>query len=248
MGLVKAQYVGGMRAARKMLELVGILNYLEREPVPKTRKWLRSLFSIYDIDDLIYLDMPWWNLDAIDYVDKYLNMFPGARVFEYGSGASSVWFARRAGQVISVDHDKPWHDLVVSRLGEYANAKLMYVPPDDIVDPDVERYGSKKEGWHGRTFRDYVHAIDSTDGVFDVVVIDGRCRGTCLEHALVRLSQGGIIVFDNSRRKRYREAITNSSLLHYDFSGLTACLPYADSTTILAKDSAVLESLQLPGL
>lgn len=243
MGTLKAIYVGCVRGARGLAKLSGVLGYLERRRADRLSRWARSLFAIYDIDDLVELDMPWWNLDAIDVVDRYMAAHPGAKVFEYGSGASSVWFARRAGEVISVDHDKPWHDLVASRLGRFASAKLMYVPPDDTIDSDRERYESKKGEWRGRTFRNYVHAIDVTDGLFDVVVIDGRCRGACLEHAVGRLSSSGIIVFDNSRRKRYQDAIEKSRLPHIDYSGLTACLPYPDCTTVLAKDRAVLAAL-----
>jgi hypothetical protein len=202
--------------------------------------WVRSLFSIYDIDDLVHLDMPWWCLSAIDAVDTFLASRPQARAFEYGSGASSVWLARRTVGVTSVEHDEPWHRLVADKLAGFPNATLVHVPPDPTPHRDRARYGSQKAGWRNRTFHDYVHAIDTVDGPFDIIVVDGRCRPACLEAALPHLLPDGIVVFDNSGRSRYRQAIKQTLLPHREFRGITACLPYPDSTTLIARDPETL--------
>jgi hypothetical protein len=77
-------------------------------------------------------------------------------------------------------------------------------------------------------------------------VVDGRARGACLEAALAHLAADGIVVFDNSARKRYRRAIENSRLAYREFRGLTACLPYPDSTTLLSRDPSMLTGLPDP--
>ena len=108
------------------------------------------------------------------------------------------------------------------------------VPPDEprIDDP---AYASTKPGWREHSFRRYVHAIDDADGQFDVIVIDGRARPACLDHAAPRLARDGIIVFDNSRRAPYQAAIARSGLRAQEYAGLTACLPYPDATTLLQR-------------
>jgi predicted O-methyltransferase YrrM len=204
---------------------------------------VRSLFSIYDIDDLVRLDLPWWCLGATGAVESFLARRQQARVFEYGSGASTVWLARRAREVISVEHDAPWHAVVASRLASHDNARLVFVPADSERHADAERYGSEKAGWQGRTFFEYAHAIYRFGGSFDLIVVDGRARGACLEVALGHLAPDGILVFDNSGRKRYRQAIENSGLKCKEYRGLTACLPYPDSTTLLSNNPTLLAGL-----
>lgn len=194
--------------------------------------WVRSLLAIHDIDEMSRLDLAWWQLDALAEVDRFLSRRPGARVFEYGSGASTLWLSRRAGSVTSIEHDEAWYRLVRDRLKMHKNARLRLVPAiQDGREEDAFRSG--KSGAGGVSFRDYVHAIDAEDGAFDLIVIDGRCRARCLEIARTRLKPDGMIVFDNSNRRRYRTSIETSGLASVRYRGLSACLPYPDETTLL---------------
>ena len=52
-------YVTVIRISRHLARLSGILALLERgEPNPG-RLWIRSLFAIHDVEDLIALDLAW---------------------------------------------------------------------------------------------------------------------------------------------------------------------------------------------
>ncbi|RAK66506.1 class I SAM-dependent methyltransferase [Phenylobacterium kunshanense] len=233
MSQLKRLYVAGVRAVRPVAASVGLLSALEKQgPGSRGARWARSLFAIYDIDQMTRLDLAWWTLDALDKVDGFLKQRPNARAFEYGSGASSVWLAKRVAELTSVEHDGSWADVVAAKLRDFPNATLKFRPADDTPHAD-RRYASEKPGWVGRTFHSYVHAIDETEGSFDLIVVDGRARGACLDVARNRLAPGGMIVFDNSRRPRYRAAIAASGLRAETTGGLTACLPYPDETTLL---------------
>jgi predicted O-methyltransferase YrrM len=232
MSFLKSAYVGGMRGARSVAKATGLLGWLEARRHERPSLWARSLFAIYDIDDMTRLDLPWWTLDAVEKVDSFLRSRPGARVFEYGSGASTIWLARRAASVVSVEHDEAWHPIVAEKLGSYGHARLKLVRPD-TTPVDDPRYVSAKPAWRGQTFHDYVHAIDNEAGLFDVIVIDGRARVACLEHAAKRLAPDGLLVFDNTHRTAYRRAIAASGLKALRTNGLTACLPYPDETTLI---------------
>ena len=232
--VAKRGYVSLMRAVRSAVEPFG----LGRKPVSardhRYRHWLQSLLAIYDIDALIRLDVPWWTYDAIGKVEAFLQARPNVRVFEWGSGASTVWLAKRAGSVVSIDHDAPWVEFSAPRLAEQGNAQVELVPADARPDPDP-RFLSGKPGYAGQTFRAYVDAIERHEGLFDLIVIDGRARATCLEKAVGRLAQGGLIVFDNSHRSRYRKAIAASGLHAEVTRGLVPSLPLPDQTTLLTR-------------
>lgn len=228
----KSTYAGLAHALGGAAEASGFTGWLERRPHSRTARWARSLFAIYDIDAMTRLDLPWWSFDAIDKVAAHLAARPGARVFEYGSGASTIWLGKRAGEVISVEHDAGWYPVVANHVAAMPNVRLRLVPPDPHRNPDPA-YGSEKPGWTDKSFRDYVHAIDAESGSFDVIVVDGRARPACLAQARSRLSPGGVIVFDNSRRPHYQAAIRRSGMKVETCEGLTACLPYPDPTTLL---------------
>src|SRR5690606_8959575 len=127
----------------------------------------------YDIDELVRLDVPWWTYDAIEQVEVFLKGLERPRVFEYGSGASTVWLGKRADSVASVDRGASSIARLKPRLAALNNVTLELVPPDAVPDP---RFFSGKEGYRGQSFRNYVEAIGSASGPFDLIVIDGRAR------------------------------------------------------------------------
>ena len=241
--MLKHAYVAGVRGFRPIAERIGLLGALERRAAnSRGARWLRSLFAIYDIEDMAELDLPWWTYAAIEEADKFLKSRSSPRVFEYGSGASTIWLARRAASVTSIEHDRPWHGVVSKRLAAHKNAAVKLIEAD--AEP-VPGYLSEKPGWQGRSFRQYASAIDNESGHFDLVVVDGRARGACLAHAIKKLAPDGMILFDNSQRARYRTAIAASGLKAQMYRGLTACLPYPDETTLLR--SAGISPRPAPG-
>jgi hypothetical protein len=228
---VKSLYIRTVRAFGGLLRAVGLLAALERRsPRSRLATWLVSLFAIHDVDGLGRLDLPWWTFDSADQVAAHLREHRGARVFEWGSGASTLWLAARAGSVHSVEHHAGWAAQLSPRLPE--NVTLRVVEPEVSATPTVP---SAKTGHAGLDFADYVAAIDDLAGTFDVVVIDGRAREACLARAVERLAPEGVIVFDNVDRRRYVEAIDTVSdrLVMTMTRGLTPALPYPTRTALL---------------
>jgi predicted O-methyltransferase YrrM len=228
----KGGYVGAMRLGRRAATALGLL---DGPPPPRERRarhWVRSLFAIHDVDALIALDMPWWTYAAADAVEGFLRSRPDARVFEFGSGASTVWLARRAAEVTSVEHDAEWFALLAPRLRDVGNVDYRLVEPDPVDAPE-HGYRSMKSGYRGRTFGAYARSIADGEGPFDLVVVDGRARAACLREARRHLRPDGLIVFDNAHRRRYREAIRASALEETAYRGMVPSLPLPDTTSLL---------------
>jgi predicted O-methyltransferase YrrM len=229
---VKRLYVSSLRLVRRLLQAIGVLGWLDRRATRSVwARWLRSLLAIYDLEDLARLDVPWWTFESAELVARFLADRPGARVFEWGSGSSSLWLAARVGEVISVEHDPEWADAV--RAIARPNMRVVTVPPVASTQPATP---SDKPGFEGLDFTDYVRAVDDEDGEFDLVVVDGRARNACFDAALPRVSPGGLVVFDNVDRERYREAIArhDGAVTVTWTRGLTPCLPYPTRTAVVA--------------
>ncbi len=227
----KAAYTATLRGAGHALDRAGLLPADAPPRERRVRHWAYSLTRVHDSAALAELDVPWWTYRAIDAVEAWLAGRPEpGRVFEYGSGASTLWLARRAGEVHSVEHDRGFAELLAPHLAGQPRIDLQVVAPVAAEHPVL---ASAKEGYAGLDFAAYVAAIDRVDGDFDLVVIDGRARAECLRRAVPRLRPGGTIVFDNSRRARYRPAIAACGLVEQKLRGLTPTLPYPEQTSLL---------------
>ncbi len=229
---LKSAYAGSMRGVRRGLDRWGSGGGAASRD-RRWRHWAYSLTIVHDSRAMAELDVPWWTYRAIETVDDWLSARPNpARVFEYGSGASTVWLARRAGEVHSVEHHRAFAELMHAELVSHPNASVRVVEAVPSGRPVVP---SAKEGHEGLDFAGYVAAIDDVPGSFDLVVIDGRAREACLAAAVGRVARDGLIVFDNSRRRRYRAAIARSGLQERALRGLTPTLPYPEQTSLLTS-------------
>ncbi len=128
--------------------------------------------------------VPWMNYSMVDFLAERAR--PEWRVFEYGSGASTAWWARRVAAVVACEHDQKWFELMKKSYSP--NVKSVFVPLD----------------YDG----DYCRAILKEEGEFDVVVSDGRDRVRCAVNALPKLSRGGVVILDDFEREKYAPAKT----------------------------------------
>lgn len=141
-------------------------------------------------------NLPWLPYLAIDYLDWWLK--PDMTVFEWGSGKSTGWLAQRVKSVVSIEHDQQW------LIGLRDNIDLRIVPPeagalgDNPSDP--HQYRARPMG--DVNFKNYATAIDEFDR-FDMILVDGRARASCLYHAKPKIKRGGFIVIDNTERLYY---------------------------------------------
>jgi len=231
-------YARVVHAVRRLLSRTGVLARIDRR-AGESRWWLwfRSLFSVLDFHDFITLDTPWWTLAAGRKVRDFLLTTPRPRALEWGSGASTVWLGRLCESVVSIESDAHWADMVQTRVGDNVTILTHEIP--EAQDDTAVR--SKRWGFRALDFTNYVHAADTVAREFDLIVIDGRARQHCLPVALSRLAPGGIILFDNTNRRRYRRALkSHRGLVKIErHIGLTPILPWPTETSIV--------SLQHPG-
>jgi hypothetical protein len=161
--------------------------------------------------------VPWWSYAANEWVEARIR--PTDRVFEYGSGGSTIWLAARARSVVSVEHDNAWYQKIRSSVP--SNARVIYEPARSEVSSDIHS--------------SYSSAILANEPPFDIIIIDGMERNACAMLAPQVLSAEGIIVFDNSHRTKYRagmESLAEAGLWRIDFAG---CVTDLSVTSVFTR-------------
>jgi hypothetical protein len=167
--------------------------------------WWRS-FQARDILDGRAL--PWITFPAVQFLKRCVR--PHWRVFEFGSGASTIFFSLRCSEVYSVEHDAAWAERMELSLRELgiSSCRLRYIPPDPAQPAEDDPYGSCFPGYEHCRFEIYAKSIDEhPDGSLDLVFVDGRSREACVRHATSKVRPGGMLVLDNTERSRYSRAI-----------------------------------------
>jgi len=158
--------------------------------------------------------IPWFTYPAIDYL-KSIDL-SRKNVFEFGSGNSTIFWAKRCKKVISVEHDKKWYEKTLSKLKELRQnqkrAELIFAP-------------SKKN---------YLESIKKYKYRFDIIVIDGLYREECIkEEILKKLRPNGWIILDNSEHyPKMAKKLGKEGFTKIDFTGFGPINPYAWSTSI----------------
>jgi hypothetical protein len=202
---------------KKYIYLKMAAKAIMRSPSMKTFGYLLRYFSPWQK----YLDkgrnavidqQPWLTFPAIDYIKTILH--PAMRVFEYGSGGSTLFWAKQAREVISVEHDHQWFELMKQQLEQLKmqNVSYFFIPPriDEHVgkkDPgNPTDYVSADEDYRNNSFLDYASFIDRFEPEsFDIILIDGRARPSCIAHSISKLKRNGYLIVDNSERAYYLE-------------------------------------------
>ncbi|MBS0016782.1 MAG: methyltransferase domain-containing protein [Arthrospira sp. SH-MAG29] len=133
---------------------------------------------------------------AVEFLQQFLQQNPHARVLEFGSGGSTVWFSTYTKNVVSIEHNREWYDRVKRDLAKYdschpVDLRLMSLPYHGVCE-------------------------DFQDESFDLILVDGRNRVRCAQAAIRILKTGGILMLDDAQRPYYQRV--HNLLQNWEYS------------------------------
>lgn len=96
----------------------------------------------------------------------------------------------KRGACVSIENDPKWYSVLRPKLLNHGDRiDYRFVQPEyngyhgDISNPDD--YVSGSPDYQGYTFKKYVAQIDEfKPDYFDIVLVDGRARPSCIKHAV----------------------------------------------------------------
>lgn len=151
--------------------------------------------------------IPWYTYPAIEYLKQF--DLTDKTTFEWGSGNSSLFWARKAKEIVSIESHKGWLNIV--NKSKLSNQKIFLFEKKD----------------------DYVRAILNQNKKFDIIVIDGKYRYECAKIAGKCLSPGGLIILDNSDWfPKTARTLREHNLIQVDFNGFGPINNYTWTTSL----------------
>ena len=196
----------------QQFKIFGLYN-IRRSGYLKNTGWYRSVNEGQCVDK-DGVSTPWFTYPATSFLSRRVT--PDLKVFEFGSGASTRWWASHVSEVVAVEHDKIWSEKIKVNLP--SNAKLFYIPLE---------YGGA-----------YSQKINEFQNYFDIVVIDGRDRVNCAINSISALKQDGVIIWDNSDRDQYQKGYQHLLSLGFkkiEFVGMAPMIGVTSETSLFYR-------------
>jgi len=162
--------------------------------------------------------IPWLTYSFLDFLSGRLHK--DLKIFEYGLGNSTLYYAQHVGQVTSVEHDEIWFHKIKSQVPQ--NVQLIY------------------QSLHSER---YCESILEQADRFDIIIVDGRNRVKCCKLAIERLSDSGIIILDDAEREAYQEIFSffaAQGFKHIPFSGIAIGAIHRKTTAVFYRDNNCL--------
>lgn len=143
------------------------------------------------------------------------------RVFEWGSGFSSIYYSaylqkkNSKFQWHSIDNNRIWHEKVKSELSERGLQKHVQLYLKEFL-PFWEKPGW---GWKdipppcgvfspkSENEKAYINLPKESGKKFDIIIIDARFRRHCLQTAKEALAPGGIIIMHDAQKTHYHAGL-----------------------------------------
>lgn len=126
--------------------------------------------------------VPWLGYRAIKFLDRLIE--PSSKILEFGSGMSTIWFARRCDFVVSLETDARWFVKVEGVLEREGVDNV-----DHRLCPVADDGGAP----------DYGAALSDHAGTeFDLVLVDGYRRDAAMAVAIAMVRPDGSIFLDNT--------------------------------------------------
>lgn len=128
---------------------------------------------------------PWIPEKAVRALERMLHQ--EMKGVEFGSGRSTVWYAQRVKDLVSIEDHKEWFNEVKTQLATSKVTNVDYV------------FKSSQTDKTGRS--EYCNYIDTfKNESLHFIVVDGKHRDRVAYRAIEKLESGGILLLDDSER------------------------------------------------
>jgi predicted O-methyltransferase YrrM len=181
--------------------------------------WTRSFLEGVSQDEDGNL-LPWMTYPAIEFLQNYVNK--NHEIFEFGCGASTIFFAKKAKKVYGLETNQNWLNLINEKLQSLDLEAQIELIENGIDNKNYEIFPQKFEK------------------KFDIIVIDSLKRFLCAQNSINFIKDDGIIILDDSQRENYKKIFdffAENGFEKKDFWGIEPGKLKIKNTTVFLRSS-----------
>jgi len=192
--------------------------------------WINSSKTGFSVDDN-FNAIPWYSFEAIEFLKIHLK--PEHKVFEFGSGSSTLFYQNNCSNVIAVESNKTWFEIICEKISGKINSENnhflspnseIFLLENAIDNPEYEFFAKN-------------YSIQNNIK-FDFIIIDSLKRHLCTINSIDSLADNGFIILDDSERSNYQKTINfleQNNFIHIVFSGIAPAQLKIKNTSFFQK-------------
>ena len=196
------------------------------------RSWINSSrlgFTVDENDNPI----PWYTFEAIEFLK--INLTKNHTIFEFGCGASTLFFASKVKKVISLESNRRWFEIITSTLKNsgdflleknyFSNANCEIFLMEDALDR--EEYQNFAKNYSQKNHLK-----------FDLLIVDSLKRYECAKNSFEAIKSDGYLILDDSERPNYRKIydfLQKNNFSYQDFEGIAPAQLRIKKTTFFRR-------------
>ena len=164
--------------------------------------------------------LPWMTYPFIEFITEKLQ--PHHIIFEFGSGASTLFFAPKVQKIVALESNKKWHKIIQVKLGEASINNVELTLMEDALENSA-----------------YENYAKNSSEKFDFIIIDSLKRFACAQNVISALKPSGSVILDDSERTNYKKIFdffAENNFQKQDFFGIAPGQFRIKNTTIFSKN------------
>lgn len=164
--------------------------------------------------------LPWYSYPAIEFLKT--KDFSDKTVLEFGSGQSTLWWAKVAKSVKTFEKDEQWYRSLKGTIP--INTQIVHLTNQD----------------EHKTLSEIEDTLTKENLKYDVIIIDGLYRKQLCKISIQFMKVGGIIITDNSEGYGFKEAFDETEFKRVDFHGFSPGVILKQATSIFFKSDSFI--------
>ena len=196
------------------------------------KSWINSSRNGFTVDENNN-PIPWYTFEAIEFLK--INLTKNHTIFEFGCGASTLFFASKVKKVISLESNRRWFEIITSSLKNsgdflleknyFSNANCEIFLMEDALDR--EEYQNFAKNYSQKNHLK-----------FDLLIVDSLKRYECAKNSFEAIKSDGYLILDDSERPNYRKIydfLQKNNFSYQDFEGIAPAQLRIKKTTFFRR-------------
>lgn len=152
--------------------------------------------------EIVFPTQVWMDPRERQLIESFLK--PDMTMLEWGSGASTLHYAKFVKSYKSIEHFKDWCVIVQEhiQMEGRTNIELHCVPQNSPREQDIKWCLFERCYTRYSQFKDYIEEGGKFNTKFDAVLIDGRARPQCALYILDYLRDENSVIFIHDWNER----------------------------------------------